>query len=222
MRGAEIGRPLIKFNHCQKCIYGFGVPESCPLCGRAVGFRKLEEAPVSISNPFTNGHQEKCAFLLRPTQGTFLREYDGRSDLHVGITSTNGVVYNYNTQGVHRDDAGWEQSLSVPLLQPNMFGLMDQWDQYLEAFSASGAWLPHRYREDHHNCYSFTLAFINCILTTQGKKQLDKNEFTEQYVIPRTRTASKYIALYRAIEERGFYMVDHPDAQTNPPKEAAS
>lgn len=73
MQRAEAGKPLIKFNHCRKCIYSFSVPSCCPLCRQDLGSRKLEEAPVSISNPFTNGHQEKCAFLLRPTEGTFLR-----------------------------------------------------------------------------------------------------------------------------------------------------
>lgn len=57
-----------------------------------------------------------------------------------------GIVYNYTTHGVQRDEAGWEQSVSIPLLQPSMFGLMDQWDKYLEDFSTTGAWLPHRYR----------------------------------------------------------------------------
>uniref|UniRef100_A0A287D5P6 MKRN2 opposite strand n=2 Tax=Ictidomys tridecemlineatus TaxID=43179 RepID=A0A287D5P6_ICTTR len=219
MHCTEAGKPLIKFTHCKKSIYSFSVPRRCPLCQQEVGSAKLEEAPVSISNPFTDGHQEKCSFLLRPTQGTFLREYDGKSDLHVGITNTNGVVYNYNQCGVQRDQAGWEQSLSVPLVQPNMFGLRDQWDRYLEDFSATGAWLPHRYDEDYHNCYSYTLSFINCILTTEGKEQLDKNEFTEKYVIPRTRLASKYIILYRAIEKHGFYAVDHPDQGASPPSE---
>uniref|UniRef100_A0A671FZA0 MKRN2 opposite strand n=1 Tax=Rhinolophus ferrumequinum TaxID=59479 RepID=A0A671FZA0_RHIFE len=214
MQCAEVGKPLIKFNHCRKYIYSFSVPRCCPLCRQDVRSRKLEEAPVSISNPFTNGHQEKCSFLLRPTQGTFLREYDGRSDLHVGITNTNGVVYNYTMYGIQRDEAGWEQSISIPLLQPGMFGLMDQWDKYLEDFSTTGAW-PHRYEEDHHNCYSYTLTFINCILMTEGKEQLDKNEFTEN-VVPRTRKASKYITLYRAIEERGFYVIDHPDQEPSP------
>lgn len=73
MQCAEVGKPLIKFNHCRKYIYSFSVPRCCPLCRQDVSSRKLEEAPVSISNPFTNGHQEKCSFLLRPTQGTFLR-----------------------------------------------------------------------------------------------------------------------------------------------------
>ncbi|KAM9592771.1 MKRN2 opposite strand protein isoform 2-T2 [Trichechus inunguis] len=194
MRCSEAGKPVIKFNHCQKFIYSFSVPERCPLCRQEVGSRKLEEAPISISNPFTNGHQEKCSFLLRPTQGTFL-----------------------SIQGVHRDEAGWEQSISIPLLQPNMYGLMDQWDKYLEEFSNSGAWLPHRYEEDHHNCYNYTLTFINCILSTEGREQLDKNNFTEKYVLPRTKKASKYITLYRAIEEHGFYMTDQPQQEASPP-----
>ncbi|XP_006740301.1 MKRN2 opposite strand protein [Leptonychotes weddellii] len=222
MQYTEAGKPLIKFSHCKKYIYSFSVPQSCPLCQQVMGSRKLEEAPVSISNPFTNGHQEKCSFLLRPTQGTFLREYDGRSDLHVGITNTNGVVYNYTTHGVQRDEAGWEQSVSIPLLQPGMFGLMDQWDKYLDDFSATGAWLPQRYEEDRHNCYSYTFTFINCILTTEGKEQLGKDEFIEKYVVPRTRKASKYITLYRVIEERGFYVTDHPDEETDPPEGSAA
>ncbi|XP_054450964.1 MKRN2 opposite strand protein isoform X2 [Pteronotus mesoamericanus] len=128
-----------------------------------------------------------------------------------------GVVYNYTMHGVQRDEAGWEQSVSIPLLQPGMFGLMDQWNKYLEDFSTTGAWLPHRYEEDCHNCYSYTLTFINCILTTEGKEQLDKNEFTEKFVVPRTRKASKYITLYRVIEEHGFYVIDHTDQEPSPP-----
>ena len=73
MQCAGAGKPIIKFNHCRKYIYSFSVPRRCPLCRQDVGSRKLEEAPVSISNPFTSGHQEKRSFLLKPTQGTFLR-----------------------------------------------------------------------------------------------------------------------------------------------------
>ncbi|XP_076423758.1 MKRN2 opposite strand protein isoform X1 [Peromyscus maniculatus bairdii] len=229
MHFAGAGKPLIKFRHCERSIYSFSVPQCCPLCQGDVGSTRIEDAPISISDPFSNGHQEKCSFLLKPTRGTFLREYDGKSDLHVGLTNTRGehclhfssvrkprVVYNYNAHGIQRDEAGWEQSLSVPLVQPSMFGLMDQWDKYLEDFSASPAWLPHRYDENHHNCSSFALTFVNCVLAMEGKEQLDKREFTEKYVIPRTRLASKYITLYRAIQERGFHVADHPHPVTSP------
>lgn len=56
-----------------------------------------------------------------------------------------GVVYNYDAEGVHRAGTGWEQCISIPLVQPHMFGLLQQWDQLLEEFSAGEAWLPHRY-----------------------------------------------------------------------------
>ncbi|XP_034811725.1 MKRN2 opposite strand protein isoform X2 [Pan paniscus] len=147
-----------------------------------------------------------------------LREYDGRSDLHVGITNTNGVVYNYSAHGVQRDGEGWEESISIPLLQPNMYGMMEQWDKYLEDFSTSGAWLPHRYEDNHHNCYSYALTFINCVLMAEGRQQLDKGEFTEKYVVPRTRLASKFITLYRAIREHGFYVTDCPQQEAQPPE----
>lgn len=74
-----------------------------------------------------------------------------------------GVVYNYTMHGVQRDEAGWEQSISVPLLQPGMFGLMDQWDKYLEDFSTTGAWLPHRYGAAETNCSLARICHTNVI-----------------------------------------------------------
>lgn len=76
--------------------------------------------------------------------------------------------------------------------------------------------VPSRYEENQHNCLTFALAFINCILAMEGREQLDKHAFTEKYVIPRTRLASKYIMLFRAIQESGFHVTDHPDPRTSP------
>lgn len=114
-------------------------------------------------------------------------------------------MYNYTAYGVQRDQAGWEQSVSVPLVPPGTLALLDQWDKYLEDFSAEDAWLPHRYEENLHNCSTFALAFINGVLRVEGLGPLDKREFTEKFVLPRTRLTSKYIALYRAVEARGFH-----------------
>lgn len=44
---------------------------------------------------------------------------------------------------------------------------------------------------------------------------MDKNEFTERFVIPQTRKASKYITLYQAIAENCFYTVDISDQEKN-------
>ncbi len=58
-----------------------------------------------------------------------------------------GVVYNYTRGGVCRDQSGWERCVSVPLVRPDMFHLLAQWDQYLNRFSEGPMWDPawHRY-----------------------------------------------------------------------------
>ncbi|XP_010182679.1 PREDICTED: MKRN2 opposite strand protein, partial [Mesitornis unicolor] len=150
-------------------------------------------------------HHQHCCFSFRG--------YDGKSDLHVGITNSNGVVYNYNQEGMHRAETGWEQCISIPLVQPDMFGLLQQWDKLLEEFSVGEAWLPHRYEEHDHNCYTFALAFINSVLTAQGKQQMSKSEFTETFVIPQTRKASKYITLHQELTANDFYIVPLPDRE---------
>ncbi|XP_062924220.1 MKRN2 opposite strand protein-like [Mobula hypostoma] len=203
---------IITFRHCGKDIYCFNVPVECPICGQSLLGRRLEDAPVSIPNCFVDGHQEKCSFLIKPTKGSFLREYDGQADLHVGISNTQGIVYNYIETGVQRDDCGWEECISVPLVQSDTYNLINQWDLYLEQFSTADIWIPDRYDEYEHNCYSFALTFINRVLAAQSKRQLSRMEFTERFVVPRTKRASKYITLYRELCRSYYYVAD--DIQT--------
>ncbi|XP_023655554.2 MKRN2 opposite strand protein [Paramormyrops kingsleyae] len=205
-------KSVIRFSHCGRNIYCFSIPERCPQCGVGLGGRRLEEAPVSIPSPFSNGHKALCSFLIAPTEGHFVREFDGGSDLHTGITDTNGVVYNYTKTGVRRDEYGWERCISIPLVQPDMYNLINQWDRYLDKFSSAHMWDTQwqRFDEEKHNCYNFTLMFINCVLATEHKRALSKDEFTNAFVLPRIKRASKYSVLCREIAENHFYIVmDH-------------
>ncbi|XP_009067916.1 PREDICTED: MKRN2 opposite strand protein, partial [Acanthisitta chloris] len=137
--------------------------------------------------------------------------YDGGSDLHVGITNSHGVVYNYDQEGIHRAETGWEQCLSIPLVQPDMFELLQQWDKLLEEFSMGEAWLPHRYDEHEHNCYTYALAFINSLLTAQGQQPLTKGDFTGTFVLPHTKKASRYLTLHQELTHNEFYIVPLAD-----------
>ncbi|KAL2091548.1 hypothetical protein ACEWY4_013811 [Coilia grayii] len=210
-------KSVVKFSHCNKDIFCFFVPEECPECGHSFSGQRLEEAPVSIPNPFSNGHKSPCSFLVAPTDENKLREFDGGSgDLHTGITNTKGVVFNYTKSGVRRDYQGWERCISVPLVQPDMYNLLDQWDPYLEKFSATPMWDPiwQSFNEETHNCYNYTLMFINCVLATQGKRALSKDEFTKGFVLPRVKRASKYTTLCREISQNHFYITDSPPKET--------
>lgn len=94
-----------------------------------------------------------------------------------------------------------------------MFELLQQWDHLLEEFSMREEWLPHRYEEHDHNCYTYALAFINSVLTAQGKQQMSKSEFTEKFVIPQTKNASKYITVHQELTTKDFYIVPLPDQE---------
>ncbi|XP_061328953.1 MKRN2 opposite strand protein [Pezoporus flaviventris] len=204
---------ILRVVHCGSAIFCRRAPPRCPVCGRPLP-GGLRGAPLRLPAPFRHGHRQPRSFLLRPAapRGGF-RGYDGNSDLHVGITNSNGVVYNYDEEGIHRDEAGWEECISIPLVQPDMFELLEQWDKLLEEFSVREAWLPHRYDEKAYNCYTYALAFINSILTTLGKQQMSKSEFTERFVIPHTKRASRYITLHQELTAKEFYIVPLPEQE---------
>ncbi|NXQ56495.1 MKROS protein, partial [Anthoscopus minutus] len=134
-------------------------------------------------------------------------DYDGHCDLHVGITNSKGVVYNYDQEGVHRAGSGWEQCISIPLVQPDMWELLQQWDNLLEEFSLEEAWLPHRYQEQQHNCFTFALAFVNRVRQSRGREPLSKAQFTESFLLPHSREASRYLTLQQQLAHRDFYIV---------------
>ncbi|KAM4022694.1 MKRN2 opposite strand protein [Anomaloglossus baeobatrachus] len=200
---------LVRFSHCARDIYSRAVPAHCPVCGHNP-VCSWDPAPVAVPSPFVNAHTEKCCFVLKPTRGHFLGEYDGSSDLHVGITSCEGIVHHYNESGTHKDPSGWEQCVAVALVPPDQHALVYQWDSYLQDFSYKEEWLPHRYDEKEHNCYTYALRFINSLLHLQEKKTFSKEEFTQKFILPRTRRASKYISLSHEVSRNQYYMVDHP------------
>ncbi|KAG8430203.1 hypothetical protein GDO86_018258, partial [Hymenochirus boettgeri] len=167
---------------------------------------RLEDA-LSASPAPSQRHSDSCSFVLKPTHGQFLGEYNGISDLHVGITSTKGVVYSYNQCGVDREAAGWEQSVNIRLGPTDQYELIHQWDRYLEDFTAAEQWAAQRYREEDHNCYTFALMFINAVLVLQNKKTFSKEEFTRRFVLPKTRRVSKYLTICKGISQGEFFIL---------------
>jgi len=68
--------------------------------------------------------------------------------------------------------------------------------------------LPNRYNEEDHNCFSFIMAFMKKFNAFRSPvHHVDtKENFAELYVAPTTIKAYKYIYLYRKITENGFYI----------------
>ncbi|XP_063267903.1 MKRN2 opposite strand protein [Prinia subflava] len=198
---------VLRVRHCRALVYCRRAPPRCPACGGDLRRAGLAAAPVRLRCPFRHGHGQPRAFLVRPTRGTFLHDYDGHGDLHVGITNSKGVVYSYDQQGVHRAGSGWEQSICIPLVQPDMWELLQRWDELLEEFSLGEAWLPHRYEEQQHNCFTFALSFVNAVRRGRARPPLSKAGFTEAFLLPHTREAARYLSLQQHLAHSDFYIV---------------
>ncbi|NXI22879.1 MKROS protein, partial [Sterrhoptilus dennistouni] len=124
-----------------------------------------------------------------------------------------GVVYHYDQEGVHRAASGWEQSISIPLVQPDMWELLQHWDNLLEEFSLEEAWLPHRYEEQQHNCFTFALTLVNRVRCGRGWQPLSKAEFTERFLLPHTTAAARYLRLHRHLAHSDVLIVPLQEQQ---------
>ncbi|XP_047204584.1 uncharacterized protein LOC124857385 isoform X3 [Girardinichthys multiradiatus] len=118
--------------------------------------------------------------------------------------------------GVQRDQSGWGHCVSIPLVRPDTFHMLAQWDQYLEQFSEGSTWDPvwHKFHEDDHNCFSFCLQFLNSILAMEGRSLLSREDFTRSFILPRMRRVSKYTTLIRHLQKHQYYMVDRQETET--------
>lgn len=65
--------PLIRLSHCGKQIFCLQVPAHCPSCGEPLAGRRLQEAPVSLPPPLTDGHRSCCCLLVAPARSNLSR-----------------------------------------------------------------------------------------------------------------------------------------------------
>lgn len=70
-----------------------------------------------------------------------------------------------------------------------------------------------RYEEQQHNCYTFALAFVNRVRQGRGREPLSKAQFTERFLIPYTREASRYLTLHQELAHSDFYIVPLPEQE---------
>ncbi|CAK6976707.1 MKRN2 opposite strand%2C tandem duplicate 1 [Scomber scombrus] len=96
-------RDLLRFSHCGRTVYRLEEPAACsglrcPVCGQLVRFG-LAEAPVRIRCPFRNGHHASCCFIMTSQQGAEGFREENQSELHVGVSTSAGVVFSYTEGG---------------------------------------------------------------------------------------------------------------------------
>lgn len=72
----------------------------------------------------------------------------------------------------------------------------------------------YRYNEETFNCYTFVLTFLrNLCYGNLSKAATNRTVFCENFIVPRTTAAGKYISLYRKLSDTGCYIQRHPTAE---------
>lgn len=195
------GEVIRCMQHCtsQWNIFFSSFPETCPICGKSLSRCSSIIPPFRVPSPFVSSKDVSVACLVRPTRGSFLRDYKSGNDLHIGIAASNGIVYNFDELGLHADTANWEQCIAVGL---NDFSTPEIWDSKLQQMLCSGMWTSTEYNEDFNNCYDFALSFLNQVLPTNSKP-LEKSNFCRTFILPKTTKAAHYIDLYRRVQIGG-------------------
>ncbi|KAK2177740.1 hypothetical protein NP493_582g02029 [Ridgeia piscesae] len=196
--------PIMCFHHCQTdaSLLCLSLPPVCPLCEGEVYTTPMKVPPFRLPSPFLHSTEAPYCVVLRPTHGTFLEDYSNAANLHVGVTNSRGAVYDYNEKGVNRSLEGWDQCVCVPVLQQYDEKCIALWDQKLEQHSAYNTWHPERYSQTDNNCYDFVLGFLRLLeLQDTIPAIASRPEFCDQFIVPKTTEAARYISLYRKLRQ---------------------
>ncbi|KAL5013283.1 hypothetical protein ScPMuIL_007553 [Solemya velum] len=195
------------FQHCDKNynILCFQLPFICPLCRRNVSCSESRIPPYSIPSPFGDAMSSPYSVLIKPTYGSFIRDYENSSNLHIGITDSKGVAYDYDEEGIHVNSLSWNQCVVIPLSKALIAGVQDGWDNNLYQFSRNHRWSTDWYRDSSHNCFTFVLQFLHHMdINRLMPCVASRSEFCKEQIVPHTTRAAQFIGLYRQIEKEGF------------------
>ncbi|CAG9807397.1 unnamed protein product [Chironomus riparius] len=202
---------ILCIQHCNAKIFSFQLPDICPLCSKKLlnennNFGLL---PFRLPYPFVRASQTQAAVILRPTKGDFLNDYNNKTDLHIALTTSQGIIVEFDRHGLRRhvprdSNSLWEQSLIVESVSE---AWLEHWDETLAMMCKQGIWTEATYKKDTYNCYTFVLTFLQALgfgeLSLAAK---NRTLFCEKFICPRTVVAGKYISLYRKIRDNGKYI----------------
>ncbi|XP_063232920.1 MKRN2 opposite strand protein [Bacillus rossius redtenbacheri] len=196
---------ILCFQHCGPKVFCFQLPNDCPVCTCNLSNGNFQLPPFRVPYPFVRAIQHPCSIVIKPTTGDFLHDYRNTKDLHIGVTTSQGEVVEFDRRGVRRNQAAlWQQCLVVDgAAKP----WSEHWDATLQQVSGQPCWTPFSYDEDSFNCYTFVLSFL-CKLRygNLSEAAMNRTVFCESFILPRTTAAGKYISLFRKLQASRFYI----------------
>ncbi|CAG0915801.1 unnamed protein product [Notodromas monacha] len=216
-------RRIICLQHCSKKVNIFAfdvVPERCPVCAKCLEDEVLHTPPFLLPYPFRSSNECPCSLVIKPSRGSFLRDYANSTDLHIGVTDSAGKTYEYDSSGlrVTRGES-WTECLPIfinadrrgptsTVARPLCPLWKERWDAAIVAVATESHWTKDRYNTENHNCFSFVLEFLRCVGVDAWTSCLrDKTSLCSAFILPVTTLAGKYISLYRQLLRQNCVML---------------
>lgn len=169
-------------------------------------------------------------FWLFPSNTTYNSDYFNSMDLHIGVTTSAGTIVEFDERGLQHtggrtvaasaaieeertrnsssSSSSWSQSLLVDAAPEAWW---EHWDDVLRTVCSEkpAVWSAERYDGSAHNCYTFVLSFLQRLdYGPLSRAAHNRQLFCEEFIMPRTTTAGKYISLYRKLRSSAFYVHD--------------
>lgn len=208
----EENDPILCFQHCcDSNILCLRLPDQCPICLQSLASTSLKIPPFRLPTPFVNSKDHPFALVIKPTLGSFLDSSSSvlTDDLHVGVSDSDGKVYDFDEDGINRSVNGWNQCLAVSVTNKAEYKLTALWNAKLQEFISSTHWIAEKYDEQNHNCLSFAVEFMCYMGLDKNINSLkDKTSFCRDILLPKSKEAIKYVQIYEKLCTEGGIIVE--------------
>ncbi|XP_076233438.1 MKRN2 opposite strand protein-like [Calliopsis andreniformis] len=191
---------IICFSHCNsKNVFCKSVPERCPLCRSYIIDYKVE--PFAIPYPYKNAVYHPSSLVIRPSQGNFLNDYNILDDLHIGITNSEGIVFEYDIGGIIvNNHSKWTNSIILKIIP---LSWESHWDKTLEKMLKDVKWTFENYDEISMNCFSFVIEFLNN-LQYINMRFVNKEDICNKLILSKIQDAVKYNSIFKKLKNNDY------------------
>lgn len=196
---------IVCFRHCLKSVFCWHVPVTCPVC--SLQMQNFVVDPFRVPYPFTNATHSPTSVVIRPSQGSFLDDYDiTHDDLHIGIVDSGGDIMEFDKEGLIMNDvASWTDCIALEIVPAAWTA---KWNETLSFMLKDLKWKSVNYNAISMNCFNFVLDFFNN-LGYADLRFASKEDLCERLILLKMHNAIRYVSLYRALKNQEYLLLDH-------------
>lgn len=203
--------------------------------GDIVVQRQSEEGPCLTScerevivNPFHNAADSSVDVIIKPSNGSFLKNFSADSGLHIGVIYKHTLM-NFDRYGLEiidtRTSDEWQHCLKLNFID-KLVELFDlplstnrrlhcNWSKAIDITitEKQHRWSSALYDIENNNCLDFVVAFVDKFVKLvfgdddqlrhklhSVNKPISKVDFCKLFVCPVTKAAASYISAHRILD----------------------